>query len=192
MLNSRHILVNPEEEFQYTFFTVSWHTSNLVAWYLFGPGALFLFCLVSEPGRCGPGTFNFFFGIWARFFLTIWTVWARSKWARYGFFFAWYLSQVSVGQEHFYIFAWYLGPNTRCASWRWKRVRVVLCSGNFWSQSWAPCYPQSHHWERPRTPAGTYHHRTRRLSLSLTEQAADNWCNDGQFFLLLKPAPRVT
>ena len=43
----------------YTFFTVSWHTSNLVARYLFGPGALNIFCLVSEPGRSGAGALNF-------------------------------------------------------------------------------------------------------------------------------------
>ena len=40
-------------------------TSILVAWYLFGPGFLCFFCLVSKPGRTEPGALFFLPSIWA-------------------------------------------------------------------------------------------------------------------------------
>ena len=128
---------------------------KFVAWYLFGPGALSFFCLVSEPGRsepgalllfclvsepgwCGPGTLFFLClvsgprtvgqvylsgqglsGPGIHFFFA-WYLSQVGVSQVVSFFFAWYLSQVGVGQVRFFFFAWYLGPDTRCASWRWK------------------------------------------------------------------------
>ena len=89
----------------YTFFTVSWLTSNLLLDIFLGqvlsfffclvsepgrsePGALLLFCLVSEPGCFGPGTLFFFLlGIWATYNWPGLPIWTKSDWSRYSLFF---------------------------------------------------------------------------------------------------------